>query len=256
MITLRFTVPYSFASFFSSQGITGELMLKDYTPKMSQDDITLDEKGPFVLAVDSTGESKVVRKSAVCYVLAKDKHKLSSDRLQRVQEREYAVDNLSMFCNRTCVQTTKSKNLIIQSIISGNRAFPGVDSFIENQEINIGDWCVFPDCVEKEDERDYESNSVLLGLVLGFTYLKGKTFKQREFTKSFASVVSSPDKPVGVLCDLYSFNEFGVLKSVPGDKHKFIQIDHYKATIRPPIKGSKSLIISLSLVIELNKIDV
>lgn len=75
-------------------------MLKDYTAKLgnSQDSINLDEKSRFALVVDSTGESKVVRKSAVCYVLSKDKHKLSSDRLQRVQEREYAVDKSSRFC--------------------------------------------------------------------------------------------------------------------------------------------------------------
>lgn len=87
-------------------------MLKDYTPKMqkqfenkendwenllenSQDDISMNENSPFAAVIDGTGKSKVVRKSAVCYVLAKDKHKLSSDRLQRVQEKEYDVDKSS-----------------------------------------------------------------------------------------------------------------------------------------------------------------
>lgn len=137
---------------------------------------------------------------------------------------------------------------------------PGDNYFIENQEIYIGDWCIFPDCVEKEDESNDESDSVLIGLVLGFTYLNGKTFKQREFSKSFASVKSSQEsstvKPVGVLCDFYSFNKDGVLKSISGDKHKFIKIDHYIATIRSPTKKSKNLTISQTLVAELNKIIV
>ncbi|KAG4072027.1 hypothetical protein HA402_008468 [Bradysia odoriphaga] len=195
-----------------------------------QEDISLSEEGPFVVVIDGTGKSKVVRKSAVCYVLARDKHKLSSDRLQRVQEKEYTVDK------------------------SRNRIFPSPENFQENEDIMIGDWCVFPDCVEKENDVDCESDSVLLGLVLGLTYLKGKTFRQREFTKSFASVKPDPVKPVGVMCDLYSFNTNGVLKSVSGDKHKFFKIDYYKGTIRPPVKQNESLTISRDLVTNLNKI--
>lgn len=92
-------------------------MLKDYSPKMKQflntedtledslditHDITLlDEKSPFVVVVDSTGKAKVVRKSAICYVLSKDKRKLSSDRLQRVQEKDYALVKTSNFHNST-----------------------------------------------------------------------------------------------------------------------------------------------------------
>ncbi|KAG4068990.1 hypothetical protein HA402_008461 [Bradysia odoriphaga] len=226
-------------------GITGELMLKDYTPILQKQfdensensfenpgDVTIDEIGPFTIVVDGTGKSKVVRKSAVCYVLNRDKYKLSSDRLQRVQEKEYSghPSRITML--------------------------PSEDSFNKNQEISIGDWCIFPDCVEKEDPSDCESNSVLLGLVLGLSYLKGKTFKEREFTKSFASLQSNPAKPVGVMCDLYSFNKSGALSNVPGDKHKFIEIDYYIGTIRPPIKENRGLVIPQGLVIELNKIDV
>lgn len=88
-------------------------MLKDYTPKVektfdasagnenAEDDIVLDEKSPLAVVVDDTGKSKVVRKSAICFVLAKDRHKLSSDRLQRVQEKDYAVYNPSKFIRTT-----------------------------------------------------------------------------------------------------------------------------------------------------------
>lgn len=75
-------------------------MLKNYEAKFNEDsinnvddDIRLDENAPFTYVVDSTGKSKVVRKSAICYVLSKDKHKLSSDRLQRVQEKEYVLNH-------------------------------------------------------------------------------------------------------------------------------------------------------------------
>lgn len=77
-------------------------MLKNYSAKLGkdtvnnlEDDKMSDEKCRFTCVVDNTGKSKVVRKSAVCYMLSKDKHKLSSDRLQRVQEKEYVVDHAS-----------------------------------------------------------------------------------------------------------------------------------------------------------------
>lgn len=76
-------------------------MLKDYNLKreiLADDNtgkIKLDENDIFVVVVDNNGKEKVVRKSAVCYVLSKDKTKLSSDRLLRVQEKEYAVNNSS-----------------------------------------------------------------------------------------------------------------------------------------------------------------
>lgn len=70
-------------------------MLKEYNPQrkdiidVDSDQILLDERSIFVYVADNNGKEKVVRKSAVCYVLSKDKHKLSSDRLRRVQEKEY-----------------------------------------------------------------------------------------------------------------------------------------------------------------------
>lgn len=38
----------------------------------------------------------VVRKSSICWLLSKDKCKLSSDRLQRVQEKEYLGNIIGM----------------------------------------------------------------------------------------------------------------------------------------------------------------
>lgn len=70
-------------------------MLKDYGDKLYKGNdleinIDLDEKSPFVKVTDKSGKEMVVRKSSVCWLLSQDKFKLSSDRLQRVQEREYA----------------------------------------------------------------------------------------------------------------------------------------------------------------------
>lgn len=70
-------------------------MLRDYTDRFSEmeseSNTLLDEESPFVVVVDGKGNEKVVRKSSICWLLSKDKHKLSSDRLVRVTEKEYSI---------------------------------------------------------------------------------------------------------------------------------------------------------------------
>lgn len=81
-------------------GITGELMLKDYRESHFGNEFEarfegsscIDEKSPFVIVVDGKENEKVVRKSSLCWLLSKDKHKLSSDRLVRVTEKDYSQD--------------------------------------------------------------------------------------------------------------------------------------------------------------------
>lgn len=68
-------------------GITGELMMKDYSEGLNSSDI---EASPFAVVIDNAGYEKVVRKSSICWFLQIDKCKLSSDRLQRVQENDVA----------------------------------------------------------------------------------------------------------------------------------------------------------------------
>lgn len=77
-------------------------MLREYNPQVRDFDkscgevdgkIQLDEKSKYVVVTDNNRKEKVVRKSAVCYVLSKNKYKLSSDRLQRVKENEYETNN-------------------------------------------------------------------------------------------------------------------------------------------------------------------
>lgn len=75
-------------------------MLREYNPQEiefneNSGKIHLDETSKYVVVADKNGKEKVVRKSAVCYVLSKDKYKLSSDRMQRVKEKDYEVNNKS-----------------------------------------------------------------------------------------------------------------------------------------------------------------
>lgn len=80
-------------------GVTGDLDLTDYSSRCTAetDDvcskIQLDERSKYAIVSDNNGKEKVVRKSAVCYMLSRNKYKLSSDRLQRVKEKEYETGN-------------------------------------------------------------------------------------------------------------------------------------------------------------------
>lgn len=65
-------------------GMTGELMLKDYSKNGLENDF-LDEKSIFCVVKDSSGKTKLIRKSTICWSLMKDKYSLSSDRLTRVK---------------------------------------------------------------------------------------------------------------------------------------------------------------------------
>lgn len=66
------------------QSVTGTLELKNYSTQTVQ----LNETSPFAVVRDSSQAEYVVRKSSICWLLNKTKHRLSSDRLQRVREIE------------------------------------------------------------------------------------------------------------------------------------------------------------------------
>lgn len=102
---------------------------------------------------------------------------------------------------------------------------------------------------------DEDIYPAIIGLVLEFTYLTGNTFKEKEYSKSTAPVESSTNKGIGVLCNLYSLNQDGVLSSIAWDKHKFVNIDTYIGTIKDPVYENKRIMISPKLVFELQKLN-
>lgn len=88
-------------------------------------------------------------------------------------------------------------------------------------------------------------------MVLGFTYLVGKTFKAREFTKNSALVnldEADDKKGVGILCSFFTLTADGTLTGVHGDKHKFRNIETYFGTINAPVYNNGLLKVSEELV--------
>lgn len=101
---------------------------------------------------------------------------------------------------------------------------------------------------------DKEICQIKLGFVLEFKYLDGKTFKEKEFSKSSAPVELG-GRSIGILCNFYTFNNVGVLSSIAKDEHEFITMNAYIGTIRKPLFTNRILTISPKLVNELQKLN-
>lgn len=67
--------------------ITGPLNLKEHT----YSGIDLSETSPYCIVSDGSGNNKPVRKSTICWLLSRNKHSLSSDRLTRVKQSEFVA---------------------------------------------------------------------------------------------------------------------------------------------------------------------
>lgn len=98
LVRLSYVVFIQLENVSPAVGITGELLLRDYSSNMNTetstemdtpDRIILSETSPYVVVRSNNGTEKVVRKSSICWLLSKDRFKLSSDRLVRVQEKDY-----------------------------------------------------------------------------------------------------------------------------------------------------------------------
>lgn len=63
----------------------GYLNMKNYETTLA-----LSKTSPFTIVTDAHGKEIVVRKSSICWLLNKNCGRLSSDRLQRVMEKEYS----------------------------------------------------------------------------------------------------------------------------------------------------------------------
>ncbi len=96
------------------------------------------------------------------------------------------------------------------------------DCVIVNEEIHIGEWCLF-----------WHENKLMIGLLLGFARLNGKTYNTREYTRSYATVKCVDSNPIGALCSFYDWDAAGQLHQVV--HHPFyLHIEAYKATVKCP----------------------
>lgn len=167
-------------------------------PDCSKRVTSSDEKSPYLSVRNHDGNEKLVRKSALCWLLNKGKQKLSTDRLQRVQQCE-----------------ANKKNIYVCQEI---------DTVTEADEIQVGEWCLF----KSEKTEDH-----LVGSILGFAYFDQKTWKKTEYSNDFAKIKGNV-KNLGVLCHWYKVTEDRNLHILPVLTHGYIGIEYYRLTIPKP----------------------
>lgn len=183
-----------------------------------------DEDSSFVNVVGSKG-SKPIRKAKLIWSLSDSKEKLSSDRLRRVRG------------------SSTKKN--------PRRQLEFVDVSVTNQpvyqvnEIKIGDWCVFKNVSEKNENR------FLLGNIISFRYVDGKTRKDKIYCYDFAPVkLNSEKKKSREIETLASWYEMKLDGETPTFKHiqnSFIRMQFYVANLSIElIEKSQSETIGLS----------
>lgn len=150
----------------------------------------------------------MVKKSSICWFLNSHKEKLSSDRLERVQQRE-------VFKNTTVDQVQNA------------------ESTQQLDQIFIGDWCLFQE----------KNKPGLIGLILSFAYMDKATWRATEYSSGYANV-SGNKQTVGVLCTWYSVGSNKKLKREKMETEGYLDIGCYKMTIFNVTKINNSHFIS------------
>ncbi|KAJ6639407.1 hypothetical protein Bhyg_12151, partial [Pseudolycoriella hygida] len=213
--------------------ISGTINIKTH----SHLDIDLNEKSPYCVVRNDSGKEKVVRKSSIYWLLSKDKHMLSSDRLTRVKQ---------------CESATTKKN-VSPSLI-------GVTSkncLMVTDCVNVGDWCLL-----KKGKR------ILVGLVLGFCYLNGTTQRTKEYSRRYA-FISNPNSfeqkstsnpqtnPIGVLCTFFNYAAYGISNGTLVEENSgYLNLNNYLATILAPTYDSNLLQLSAVLTKRIESFEV
>lgn len=192
---------------------------KSYSHKNSEVD-----SSPFVRISDDKGEDRTIRKSTLVWILTDSTQKLSNDRLTRVK----GTPTLS--CARR-LEFNSPKHSDICCLI-------------ENDQIKIGDWCIF-----KCEDETHIKTQLVLGNILSFQYIKGKTQREKSYTWDYAPTTfeannDNNERGIKVLATWYSIDSNGNVFGMSSNNSFYINIDFYKVTLSnsPIINGQLSLL--------------
>lgn len=209
-VELRLKSPHEYDSILNTDlgiGATQEPIecesLKDYSSKKRR----LNEESPYI-EVLSKDTSKVIAKSSYIWLLSDSREKMSSDRLKRVQE-----------CSEKVTKSSSCRRLEFVDVS------PMSKIIFKLSEIKIGDWCVF-----RKEFND--AIKLMLGCILSFKYMNGKTKKSKQYSLDFAPVKhTTNNRGVEVLAIWY---ELGENLSILPNKAKsdfYFNIEDYIATV-------------------------
>lgn len=182
--------------------------LREYPSHMAEDDFS-----PFVDVDTITGKNKkTIRKSTYLSLLVESNGSISKDRLKRVQDANKA---------NSCVRRlTFNKTTSMESSIE------------INEDIKIGDWCVFFD-------GSVSNHKLVLGYIIAFQYITGKNMKQRQYSWDFAPVLVDENqhskRGVQVLAVWYDIEMRGNLSATSLVNGSYRNINYYIATLINPL---------------------
>lgn len=177
--------------------------LKDYSSKKRR----INEESSYIEVLSNT-TSKVIAKSSYIWLLSDSRGKMSSDRLKRVQE-----------CSEKITKGSSRRRLEFFDVSAKSKIV------FKLSEIKIGDWCIF----RKENN---DSIKLMLGCILSFRYMNGRTKKSKQYSLDFAPVKhTSNDRGVEVLAMWYEVSENLEILSKKTQTEFYFNIDRYIATV-------------------------
>lgn len=192
--------------------------------------------GRHIEIVDDDGSSKSMRISTYLWSLTKSKHKLSLDRLKRVQDKGPEVARE--------VDTQQNK----RAKLSEPNEIP-IDFFLHKSEgLSINDWAIFRSDAETVAGTVDNSldDSIHLGIVVGFRFiekiLNAKTKKMKmKRTRCNAEYVSTnqtesltKNKKIQVLCIWYTWSENGILQPRKNSDNLIVILSNYLISMKTP----------------------
>lgn len=194
-------------------------------PECLPDVPTLSSTGPFVAiktTKDKLKKQKHVRKSSLCWFF-NNHHKLSSDRLRRVQQSDISQKS-------------------IHSDVPSRVTMPNKES-----TVRISGYCVF-------EIPDKEIN--LIGIIKGFANVKEKTAKKRMYYKQDVDVNDENKENIGVSATWFGVNLTDKTLKIFPMEHNYILLKHYQLTIPPPVLvNGKRNVLEESTVSEICRMD-
>lgn len=199
-----------------SEILQQNLCLRDYSNAV-EDCEDVDERSRFTKVTDKSGATKIVRKSAVVWLLSNsNKETLSSDRLQRVQGSS----------RKTCRRRLDFN--------SQTQPFVGRIVF-RSDDLCLGQWSFFKYPFNPKRSRSTDLSSYLVGAVTSFKYSTGKTDKEKQYSWEFAAVTNGN---IQVLATWYKIQPSGEFASFKNYNSFYVPMSNYLMSMQSPIFDS------------------
>lgn len=168
------------------------------------------ESSPFV-RVNETVEDKTIKKKTYLWLLTHSAQKCSNDRTTRTRNPP---------AKKSCVRR-----------LNFNAPKNTSTCLIENEQIKIGDWCIFNHNIQNDPLTE---SQMVLGNILAFQYINGKSHSQKRYTWDFAPTVFEEDderkeRGIEVLATWFEIDMDGNVSNTSDSF--YINIESYKATV-------------------------